>query len=65
MDIYKYLKKDHDKVADLMEQVIVTKDLSERQTLFETIKMELSLHADTEEKTFYKAIDDATRSKAV
>jgi hemerythrin-like domain-containing protein len=65
MDIYKYLKKDHDKVADLMEQVIATKDLGERQALFETIKLELSLHADTEEKTFYKAIDDATRSKAV
>ena len=65
MDIYKYLKKDHDKVADLMEQVISTKDLAERQSLFETIKLELSLHADTEEQTFYKAIDDATRSKAV
>jgi hypothetical protein len=65
MDIYKYLKKDHDKVADLMEQVIATKDLAERQSLFETIKLELSLHADTEEKTFYKAIEDATRSKAV
>ena len=65
MDIYKYLKKDHDKVADLMEQVISTKDLTERQSIFETIKLELSLHADTEEQTFYKAIDDATRSKAV
>jgi len=65
MDIYKYLKKDHDKVADLMEQVISTKDLTERQSIFETIKRELSLHADTEEQTFYKAIDDATRSKAV
>ena len=65
MDIYKYLKKDHDKVADLMEQVISTKDLAERQSLFETIKLDLSLHADTEEQTFYKAIDDATRSKAV
>lgn len=65
MDIYKYLKKDHDKVADLMEQVIATKDLAERQSLFETIKLELSLHADTEEQTFYKAIDEATRSKAV
>ena len=65
MDIYKYLKKDHEKVAGLMEQVITTKDLAERQSLFDTIKTELSLHADTEEKTFYKAIDDATRSKAV
>ena len=65
MDIYKYLKKDHDKVAELMDQVITTKDLTERQSLFDTIKLELTLHADTEEQTFYKAIEDATRSKAV
>lgn len=65
MDIYNYLKKDHQKVADLMEQVIESKDPAERQSLFETIKMELTLHADSEEQTFYKAIEDATRSKAV
>jgi hemerythrin superfamily protein len=65
MDIYNYLKKDHQKVADLMEQVIASKDPAERQSLFETIKLELTLHADTEEQTFYKAIEDATRSKQV
>ncbi len=65
MDIYNYLKKDHQKVADLMEQVVASKDPAERQSLFETIKMELTLHADTEEQTFYKAIEDATRSKQV
>lgn len=64
MDIYNYLKKDHQKVADLMEQVVESKDPAERQALFETIKTELTLHAETEEKTFYKAIEDATRSKA-
>jgi len=65
MDIYNYLKKDHQKVADLMEQVIASKDPAERQSLFETIKLELTLHADTEEQTFYRAIEDATRSKQV
>ena len=65
MDIYNYLKKDHRLVADLMEQVIASQDTAERQALFEKIKAELSLHADTEEQTFYKAIEDATRSKAV
>jgi iron-sulfur cluster repair protein YtfE (RIC family) len=48
-----------------MEQVIASKDPAERQGLFETIKLELTLHADTEEQTFYKAIEDATRSKQV
>lgn len=65
MDIYNYLKKDHRKVADLMEQVLASQAPSERQTLFETIKLELTLHADTEEQTFYKAIEDATRAKPV
>lgn len=65
MDIYNYLKKDHRLVADLMEKVIASQDSAERQTLFEQIKIELTLHADTEEQTFYKAIEDATRSKNV
>lgn len=65
MDIYTYLKKDHKKVADLMEQVLANKDASTRKSLFAEIKQELTLHADTEEATFYKAIEDATRSKVV
>ena len=65
MDIYAYLKKDHLKVADLMDQVLASQDPAERQSLFETIKAELTLHADTEEATFYKAVEDATKAKAV
>lgn len=65
MDIYQYLKDDHEKVAQLMQQVLDSGDPATRQTLFETIKMELTLHAETEEQTFYTAIDKATRSKVV
>jgi hemerythrin superfamily protein len=65
MDIYNYLKKDHRLVADLMEQVVASKNVSQRETLFEKIKEELTLHADTEEVTFYKAVEEATRSKNV
>lgn len=65
MDIYNYLKKDHRKVADLMEQVLASQDPAERQTLFGQIKTELTLHAETEEATFYKAIEDATKAKPV
>ena len=65
MDIYTYLKKDHKKVADLMDQVIASKNPNERKELFDTIKEELTLHADSEEATFYKAIEQATRSKSV
>lgn len=65
MDIYNYLKKDHELVAGLMDQVVTSKSASERKSLFEKIKMELTLHADTEEVTFYKAMEDATRSQNV
>jgi hemerythrin superfamily protein len=65
MNIYQYLKKDHQKVADLMEQVVSASDAAKRETLFEQIKNELTLHADAEEVTFYKALDDATQSKKV
>ncbi len=65
MDIYNYLKKDHRLVADLMDKVVESQDATERQRLFEQIKTELTLHAETEEQTFYKAIEDATRSKNV
>lgn len=57
MDIYNYLKKDHRKVADLMEQVCDTSDISKRMFLYENIREELSIHAKTEEQTFYKALE--------
>jgi len=48
-----------------MEEVVASKDLTQRKGIFEQIKEELTLHTDTEEATFYKAIEDATRSKNV
>ena len=63
MDIYNYLKKDHRKVADLMEQVVAMESPSERQQLFQQIKVELTLHADAEEKTFYQAVEKATKAQ--
>lgn len=65
MDIYTYLKKDHKHVANLMDEVLLTRAADQREALFAEIRMELELHADTEEATFYKAIGNATRSKAV
>lgn len=56
MDIYNYLKKDHRKVADLLEQVKKSASQSQRESLFAQIEEELSIHADTEEKTFYADI---------
>lgn len=58
MNIYNYLKKDHKKVKQLMEDLLASKSEKERAALFEEIKYELLLHAKTEEDTFYKALED-------
>jgi hemerythrin superfamily protein len=58
MNIYSYLKKDHRKVSDLMEQVIASRSPEKRETLFEQIKQELDLHSKTEEATFYATLEN-------
>lgn len=58
MDIYEYLKKDHRLVSDLMEQVVETDNAAERERLFNKIYNELSIHADTEERTFYAELQE-------
>ncbi|MBI1275162.1 hemerythrin domain-containing protein [bacterium] len=65
MDIYSYLKKDHRAVAKLMEELLATKDVKTRRLIFTQIKQELTLHADSEEATFYNAIEKATRAQSV
>lgn len=57
MNIYEYLKKDHRTVDDMIEQMASTSDINERLKLFREIDDELSVHADTEEKTFYAEIE--------
>jgi len=56
MDIYSYITKDHRKVSGLMEQVLAAQDAKEKDSLFRKIKEELSLHAESEESTFYEAL---------
>lgn len=57
-DIYSYLKKDHKKVAALMESLLASDKKSERKKIFEEICHELLLHAKTEQATFYKALEN-------
>ncbi|HYE79724.1 MAG TPA: hemerythrin domain-containing protein [bacterium] len=58
MDIYTYLKTDHQKVAKLLDEVEQTTERAAktRTDLFAKIKRELTLHAKAEEKTFYAAL---------
>lgn len=61
MDIYAYLKNDHRRVAKLMTDLLDIRLPAIRQTLFAQIRAELCVHADAEERTFYKALTDAAR----
>jgi hemerythrin superfamily protein len=58
MNIYNYLKKDHRKVSDLMEQVLAVKNPRQREEIFDEIKYELTLHSETEQATFYAALEN-------
>jgi hemerythrin superfamily protein len=56
MNIYNYLKKDHQKVADLFDQILSSKNLEKRLKLFDELKNELLVHSETENDTFYAAL---------
>ena len=58
MNIYMYLKKDHKKVNQLMEELLQAESVEEKKGLFEEIKYELLLHAKTEQDSFYKELED-------
>jgi|SRR5215213_10858074 len=56
MDAFNLLKADHQKVAELFDQLEAA-DGKEKLQVFEQIKMELELHAHIEEKIFYPALE--------
>ena len=64
MDIYAYIKRDHLKVADLMQQLLDIRLAALHRRLFDQIKTELRLHTEAEERTFYRAIEAATHEQA-
>jgi len=64
MDIYAYIKRDHLKVADLMQQLLDIRLAAFHRRMFDQIKTELLLHTEAEERTFYKAINLTAREQA-
>jgi len=58
MDIYAYLKKDHDKVKKLMDQITEATTPEDRKELFDAMSADLLLHASTEEQTFYRSLEE-------
>ncbi len=54
MDIYESLVNDHDKQRKLLDALVDTSgDSQQRADLFEQVKDELAIHADSEERYFY------------
>lgn len=57
MDIYEYLKKDHQKVAKLFDLFKTSPSDRNRLDIIEMISKELFVHAEAEQHTFYKALE--------
>ena len=60
MDLYKLLKDDHKKVKSLFGELEETTEraIKTREHLFVNLKMELTLHAEAEEKFFYPRVEE-------
>lgn len=56
MNIFNYLKKDYRHVEELFDQIVSTHIIEKRKALFDELKEELLLHAESEHATFYKAL---------
>ncbi|STY30237.1 Alr3199 protein [Legionella wadsworthii] len=66
MDIYKYLKLDHEHVNHLFKQFEDSEVLERKQQIVSLICQELLVHAHSEQETFYKALKnyDTTQDEA-
>lgn len=57
MDIYEYLKMDHEKVAHLFSLFEKSKRMDRKQEIVSMIIRELMVHAHSEQETFYKVLE--------
>tara|TARA_Y100001963_G_C6726542_1_gene421739 strand:- start:706 stop:1140 length:435 start_codon:yes stop_codon:yes gene_type:complete len=67
MNIFESIRKDHDTQRELLDQLVqTTGDTDKRDTIFKKLKKELEVHADAEERHFYKPLisDDMMQEKA-
>lgn len=64
MDIFKALRKDHDKQRNLLDTLVNTSgDTKKRKETFQDLKRELEVHADAEERYFYKPLIDSDKTQ--
>lgn len=67
MDIFKQIREDHEKQRLLLDELVKTSGASRaRKDVYQELKNELKVHADAEERYFYKPLfnDDFTQDEA-
>ena len=67
MNIFESIRKDHDTQRDLLDQLVNTSgDSKLRDNIYKKLKKELEVHADAEERHFYKPLisNDMMQEKA-
>lgn len=67
MELFKLLKADHEKVADLLKKLDHTTEraVKTRTDLFEKLNGELGAHAYAEEKVLYPVVKDIAQTREI
>ena len=64
MNIFEALRNDHDIQRDLLKKLIETSgDTEKRDEIFKKLRAELEIHADAEERYFYKPLIDSDKTQ--
>lgn len=64
MDAFELLKKDHKKVSQLFQEVEAASGQTKKQ-IFSRLKTELDVHAKTEERIFYPALENKEAAREI
>ena len=63
MDLYEYLKNDHQKVMELFEKFENSKSVADKAGIVTMLAKEITLHSLAEQNTFYKKLEEHAGSK--
>lgn len=65
MDIYEYLKLDHERISNLFNQFEKNPNVDHKADFVNLIIRDLSVHAESEQKTFYKFLEKFDGSREI
>ncbi|WP_058533905.1 hemerythrin domain-containing protein [Legionella saoudiensis] len=63
MDIYEYIRADHEEVNHLFKLFEKSNNAVRRQQIIEMLVKELLIHLESEERTFYKTLENFSSTK--